>query len=159
MVERQSCKLKVLGSIPSGGLFFVCIRILSMALRVRLPSCSMRCTAHATTREHLANAGRLRRNAIHRLSMLLPMQMGTWCSGITSASHAEGPGFKSQCVHFSKPLYNPSSMFRHGLCMPLRLCCVAKAWHQSGRDSKNEFQPSANAWYWNLQRQADGHMV
>ena len=23
----------------------------------------------------------------------------TWCSGITSASHAEGPGFKSQCVH------------------------------------------------------------
>ena len=26
---------------------------------------------------------------------------GTWCSGITSASHAEGPGFKSQCVHAS----------------------------------------------------------
>ena len=25
---------------------------------------------------------------------------GTWCSGITSASHAEGPGFKSQSVHF-----------------------------------------------------------
>ena len=24
---------------------------------------------------------------------------GTWCSGITSASHAEGPGFKSQWVH------------------------------------------------------------
>ena len=24
---------------------------------------------------------------------------GTWCSGITSAPHAEGPGFKSQCVH------------------------------------------------------------
>ena len=23
---------------------------------------------------------------------------GTWCSGITSASHAEGPGFKSQWV-------------------------------------------------------------
>ena len=22
-----------------------------------------------------------------------------WCSGITSASHAEGPGFKSQWVH------------------------------------------------------------
>ena len=31
-----------------------------------------------------------------------PMQQslkGTWCSGITSAPHAEGPGFKSQCVH------------------------------------------------------------
>ena len=26
---------------------------------------------------------------------------GTWCSGITSAPHAEGTGFKSQCVHFS----------------------------------------------------------
>ena len=24
---------------------------------------------------------------------------GTWCSGITSASHAEDPGFKSQSVH------------------------------------------------------------
>ena len=24
---------------------------------------------------------------------------GSWCSGITSASHAEGPGFKSQWVH------------------------------------------------------------
>ena len=28
--------------------------------------------------------------------------LGTWCSGITSASHAEGPGFKSQCVHCSQ---------------------------------------------------------
>ena len=27
---------------------------------------------------------------------------GTWCSGIASASHAEGPGFKSQCVHLSR---------------------------------------------------------
>ena len=26
---------------------------------------------------------------------------GTWCSGITSAPHAEGPGFKSQCVQTS----------------------------------------------------------
>ena len=25
---------------------------------------------------------------------------GTWCSGITSASHAEGPGFNPQRVHF-----------------------------------------------------------
>ena len=25
--------------------------------------------------------------------------LGTWCSGITSASHAEGPGFSPQCVH------------------------------------------------------------
>ena len=26
---------------------------------------------------------------------------GTWCSGITSASHAEGPGFNPQCVQLS----------------------------------------------------------
>ena len=25
---------------------------------------------------------------------------GTWCSGITSAPHAEGPGLKSQCVQW-----------------------------------------------------------
>ena len=25
---------------------------------------------------------------------------GAWCSGITSAPHAEGPGFNPQCVHF-----------------------------------------------------------
>ena len=31
---------------------------------------------------------------------------GTWCSGITSAPHAEGPGFKSQCVQFRK--HHPS---------------------------------------------------
>ena len=28
---------------------------------------------------------------------------GTWCSGITSAPHAEGPGFNPQCVHFRAP--------------------------------------------------------
>jgi hypothetical protein len=27
------------------------------------------------------------------------LQLGTWCSGITSASHAEGPGFNPLCVH------------------------------------------------------------
>ena len=30
------------------------------------------------------------------------LRTGAWCSGITSASHAEGPGLKSQCVHFEK---------------------------------------------------------
>ena len=28
------------------------------------------------------------------------LRVGTWCSGITSASHAEGPGFNPQCVHW-----------------------------------------------------------
>ena len=32
--------------------------------------------------------------------------MGTWCSGITSASHAEGPGFKSQWVQDCHRRYN-----------------------------------------------------
>ena len=27
---------------------------------------------------------------------------GTWCSGITSAPHAEGPGLNPQCVHVQK---------------------------------------------------------
>ena len=27
--------------------------------------------------------------------------VGTWCSGITSAQHAGGPGFNPQCVHWS----------------------------------------------------------
>ena len=27
------------------------------------------------------------------------LTQGTWCSGITSAPHAEGPGFNPQCVH------------------------------------------------------------
>jgi hypothetical protein len=34
----------------------------------------------------------------------LSFQWGTWCSGITSASHAEGPWFKSQCVHVLESL-------------------------------------------------------
>jgi hypothetical protein len=35
------------------------------------------------------------------------LQTGTWCSGVTSASHAEGPGLKSQCVRFV--IHMPSS--------------------------------------------------
>ena len=40
---------------------------------------------------------------------------GTWCSGITSAPHVEGPGFKSQCVHAwrcqdRRPTSNKSSL-------------------------------------------------
>ena len=29
--------------------------------------------------------------------------MGMWCSGITSALHAEGPGFKPRRFHFVLP--------------------------------------------------------
>ena len=38
---------------------------------------------------------------LHKASHVHFLLKGTWCSGITSASHAEGPGFKSQCVHFA----------------------------------------------------------
>ena len=34
-----------------------------------------------------------------RVSSSIFSLKGTWCSGITSASHAEGPGFNPQCVH------------------------------------------------------------
>ena len=32
------------------------------------------------------------------------MHSGTWCSGITPAQHAGGPGFNPQCVHVSYAL-------------------------------------------------------
>ena len=31
----------------------------------------------------------------------LLLSWGTWCSGITPAQHAGGPGFNPQCVHFA----------------------------------------------------------
>ena len=31
--------------------------------------------------------------------------MGTWCSGITPAQHAGGPGFNPQCVHLRSRLF------------------------------------------------------
>ena len=37
---------------------------------------------------------------------------GTWCSGITSAPHAEGPGFNPQCVH----LHWPGETYRSQTC-------------------------------------------
>ena len=105
--ERQTEDLKVPGSIPGLGIdsfghshicfsilnilqlllhpFFLCLSLsLSLSLPlffwltfmysffILLPNCSV---------------------------LLRCNQVGTWCSGITSASHAEGPGFKSQCVH------------------------------------------------------------
>ena len=39
-------------------------------------------------------------NIVHRCCSSHSKLMGSWCSGITSAPHAEGPGFKSQWVQF-----------------------------------------------------------
>ena len=42
----------------------------------------------------------LEMGALH-VFMLRPfLFMGLWCSGITSALHAEGPGFKPRRIHF-----------------------------------------------------------
>ena len=48
---------------------------------------------------------------------------GTWCSGITSASHAEGPGFKSQCVHLSRSL---APVRVDATAMPARWCALLR---------------------------------
>ena len=53
---------------------------------------------------------------------------GTWCSGITSASHAEGPGFKSQCVHLSRmacvycACVPSATAYLRAFC-PFSVCC------------------------------------
>ena len=47
----------------------------------------------------------------------MSMQVGSWCSGITSASHAEGPGFKSQWVHFLFPQRHAACLRCAGLAM------------------------------------------
>ncbi len=41
------------------------------------------------------------------------LSMGTWCSGITPAQHAGGPGLNPQCVHHSRAGVRPRS--RRGL--------------------------------------------
>ena len=38
-------------------------------------------------------------SSLRHITLARSPSRGAWCSGITSASHAEGPGFKSQCVH------------------------------------------------------------
>ena len=50
----------------------------------------------ACRRLAMATCGNVRLS-VHRCSASKCF-MGTWCSGITSALHAEGPGFNPQCV-------------------------------------------------------------
>ena len=37
---------------------------------------------------------------VHLAIQMLEIHMGLWCSGITSASHAEGPEFKPRRFHW-----------------------------------------------------------
>ena len=57
------------------------------------------------------------------------MHAGTWCSGITSALHAEGPGFNPQCVHawfldelLIDTLVDWRSRWAHGVVVSHPLC-------------------------------------
>ncbi len=52
---------------------------------------SAACGASSCLDLHRRNSTRVASHATHNA--------GTWCSGITSALHAEGPGFNPQCVH------------------------------------------------------------
>ena len=54
------------------------------------------------------------------------LPLGAWCSGITSASHAEGPGFDPQCVHFSNVNAEGDAPFP-GLSVARRWVCFAKS--------------------------------
>jgi hypothetical protein len=102
----------------------------SLSLSLSLPLSSTttkaqpgRCTSSASRGlQHLLDQG-CAHPAVHRLARLRPTKtsffvdfagqwclQGTWCSGITSASHAEGPGFKSQCVHFPSKSRNARGM-------------------------------------------------
>ena len=64
---------------------------------------------------------------------------GTWCSGITSAPHAEGPGLKSQCVqinaevglvmHVSQEVSVPHG--RHGMSIAAANALAMPARHAS----------------------------
>ena len=68
------------------------------------------CSPDENRRQHLANAESSRWICQHMCFMHFNIcegcivvseivLTGTWCSGITSALHAEGPGFNPQCVH------------------------------------------------------------
>ena len=76
VVERQSCKLKVLGSIPSGGYYFVAGFVVCRLLVIQF--CVWR--------------GLLRSSAL--------LNTGIWRNGSASDSRSEGWEFESLCPHF-----------------------------------------------------------
>ena len=123
VAERQLCEVAVLVSTASGGSFLYAL----MFIRVL--------TGHGSQPERSVCAVSWARDAFCRLTVVLPMQMGTWCSCITSASHAEGPGFKSQCIHFSILLQAVPMR-----CHPLRSSCP-EAWQHNAQPSENKSAP------------------
>ena len=59
--------------------------------------CNVPCTTHRFGHARVRSRGHC-----HGCTTLDHFQKGTWCSGITSAPHAEGPGFKSRCVQITR---------------------------------------------------------
>ena len=63
----------------------------SFALDVKLPHTQFQATLTSLLLNNVTN--------LHPDCISKFVVEGTWCSGITSAPHAEGPGFNPQCVH------------------------------------------------------------
>ena len=92
----------------------------------------------AASREQAAKAERQVESAAARAQLThflaqLQIAEGTWCSGITPAQHAGGPGFNPQCVHlrdvccFSAAMHNRL----HDVChRGDLLIVVAGDWHE-----------------------------
>ena len=76
VVKRQSCKLKVLGSIPSGGYYFVAGFVVCRLLVIQF----------------FVWRGLLRSSALSNT--------GVWRNGSASDSRSEGWEFESLCPHF-----------------------------------------------------------
>ena len=75
---------------------------------------ALACAVQQKRRPALSSQGLIVANACvackHACPQGAPPLKGTWCSGITSASHAEGPGLNPQCVHSIASVLEWSSM-------------------------------------------------
>ena len=86
---------------PAGGNNIVKKSTLPIARLIRKCSCT-----HGSIKQACISALRKTHAALLRVSTSRAADcesicaLGTWCSGITPAQHAGGPGFNPQCVHF-----------------------------------------------------------
>ncbi len=84
-------------------------RLVAVAVAVALPFIPNALIKGKTQENHYsaytANGARTARETTEpsRAQKRLQQTTGTWCSGITPAQHAGGPGFNPQCVHAGAP--------------------------------------------------------
>ena len=64
-------------------------------------------------------------NVKHITSISIEVPAGTWCSGITPASHVGGPGFNPQCVQLHSPSCLQLQDAHVGATFVFRINCVA----------------------------------